>query len=94
VRIASALCSNNGEVLRTSALAGIGIANLPTFFVGPDIASGKLVQLLPDNPPPELGVFALYAPNRYLAAKTRVFIDFLSSRFGEEPAWDAFRATG
>ena len=49
------------------------------------------MQVLPDNPPPELGIFALYAPNRYLAAKTRVFIDFLSSRFGEEPAWDAFR---
>ena len=62
-------------------------------FVGPDIASGKLVQVLPGNPPPELGIFALYAPNRYLAAKTRLFIDFLASRFGEEPAWDVFRAT-
>jgi DNA-binding transcriptional LysR family regulator len=92
VQITSALCSNNGEVLRTSALAGNGIANLPTFFIGPDIAAGKLVQVLPDNPPPELGIYALYAPNRYLAAKTRVFIDFLSSRFGEEPAWDAFGA--
>jgi len=91
VQISAALCSNNGEVLRTSALAGNGIAILPTFFVGPDIASGKLVQVLPDNPPPELGIFALYAPNRYLAAKTRVFIDFLSSRFGEEPVWDSFR---
>ena len=77
VQIASALCSNNGEVLRTSALAGNGIAILPTFFVGPDIGAGRLVQVLADNPPPELGIFALYAPNRYLAAKTRVFIDFL-----------------
>ena len=90
VQIASALCSNNGEALRTSALAGNGVANLPTFFVGPDIASGTLVQVLPDIPPPELGIFAIYAPNRYLAAKTRVFIDFLSSRFGDEPAWDDF----
>ena len=47
--------------------------------------------MLPDNAPAELGIFALYAPNRYLAAKTRVFIDFLVARFGEEPAWDAFR---
>jgi DNA-binding transcriptional LysR family regulator len=91
VQITSALCSNNGEVLRTAALAGNGIANLPTFLVGPDIASGKLVQVLPNSPPPELGIYALYAPNRYLAAKTRVFIDFVVARFGEEPAWDAFR---
>jgi DNA-binding transcriptional LysR family regulator len=93
VQITSTLCSNNGEVLRTAALAGNGIANLPTFLVGPDIAAKKLVLVLPDNPPTELGIFALYAPNRYLAAKTRVFIDFLVARFGEEPAWDAFRQT-
>ena len=43
VQITSALCSNNGEVLRTAALAGNGIANLPTFLVGPDIAAGRLV---------------------------------------------------
>jgi DNA-binding transcriptional LysR family regulator len=46
--------------------------------------------VLPKNPPPELAIHALYAPNRYLAAKTRVFIDFLAHRFGREPAWDAF----
>jgi DNA-binding transcriptional LysR family regulator len=93
VPINSTLCSNNGEVLRASALAGNGIANLPTFLVGPDIAAGRLKIVLPDNPPTELGIFALYAPNRYLAAKTRVFIDFLAGRFGEQPAWDAFRET-
>ena len=91
VQITSSLCSNNGEVLRTAALAGNGIANLPTFLVGPEIAAGRLTVVLPDNPPTELGIFALYAPNRYLAAKTRVFIDFLVARFGEEPGWDAFR---
>lgn len=91
VQITSSLCSNNGEVLRTAALAGNGIANLPTFLVGPEIAAGRLTVVLPDNPPTELGIFALYAPNRYLAAKTRVFIDFLVARFGEEPRWDAFR---
>ncbi len=86
----SALCSNNGEVLRAAALAGNGIANLPTFLVGPDIAAGRLRLVLPDYPPPSLGIFALYAPNRYLAAKTRLFIDFLTTRFGEAPGWDAF----
>jgi DNA-binding transcriptional LysR family regulator len=87
----AALCSNNGEVLRAAALAGNGIALLPTFLVGPDIAAGRLQVVLPDYPPLELGIFALYAPNRYLAAKTRVFIDFLAKRLGEEPTWDAFR---
>jgi DNA-binding transcriptional LysR family regulator len=94
VQISAALCSNNGEVLRAAALAGNGIANLPTFLVGPDIAAGQLQTVLTATPPTELGIFALYAPNRYLAAKTRVFIDFLVSRFGETPGWDAFLLDG
>jgi len=89
----AALCSNNGEVLRASALAGNGITTLPTFLVGPDIAAGRLQPVLADYPPSELGIYALYAPNRYLAAKTRVFIDFLAARFGEAPSWDAFAGT-
>ena len=90
VPISSSLCSNNGEVLRAAALGGNGITNLPTFIVGPDIAAGRLRVVLPRNPPTELAIHALYAPNRYLAAKTRVFIDFLVERFGEAPSWDAF----
>lgn len=92
VPVTSSLCSNNGEVLRAAALAGNGIANLPTFMVGPDIAAGRFENVLASTPPTELGIYALYAPNRYLATKSRLFIDFLAKRFGETPAWDRFDA--
>lgn len=88
--VGSALCANNGDVLRDAALAGQGIALLPTFLVGPDIAKGRLQVVLPDFPPTELGIYALYTPSRYLAAKTRVLIDFLVERFGGTPEWDRF----
>jgi len=90
VPISSVLCSNNGDVLRAAALAGQGITELPTFLIGPDIKAGRLQIVLADYPPTELGIFALYAPNRYLAAKTRVLIDFLVERFGARPEWDDF----
>jgi DNA-binding transcriptional LysR family regulator len=90
VPVTSCLCSNNGDVLRAVALNGNGILLLPTFLVGPDIAAGKLKIVLPDYEPAGLGIYALYAPNRYLAAKTRVFIDFLAQRFGPEPVWEPF----
>lgn len=90
VPINSRLCSNNGDALRDAALSGQGIAKLPTFLVGEDIRAGRLQVILPDYPPTELGIYALYAPNKYLAAKTRVLIDFLVERFGPEPPWDAF----
>jgi DNA-binding transcriptional LysR family regulator len=88
VPINAILCSNNGDVLRAAAVHGNGITLLPTFLVGPDIAAGRLSVVLPDHPPVALGIYALYAPNRYLAAKTRVFVDFLSARFGATPEWD------
>jgi DNA-binding transcriptional LysR family regulator len=90
VPVDSRLCSNNGDVLREAALSGNGVTNLPTFLIGPDIAAGRLQVVLGDTPPEPLGIYALYAPNRYLAAKTRVFIDFLVARFGDAPDWDAF----
>jgi len=44
--------------------------------------------LLPDYPPPEQALYALYPPGRHLSAKVRSFVDFLVCRFGGEPAWD------
>src|SRR5215470_7072542 len=90
VPIASALCSNNGDVLKAAALKGQGVTELPTFLVGPDVKAGRLRVVMPDYPPTELGIYALYAPNRFLAAKTRLLIDFLVDRFGTRPAWDDF----
>ena len=88
VPVTSCMCSNNGDVLRAAALHGNGIVLLPTFLIGPDIAAGKLRIVLPDHEPTGLDIHAVYAPNRYLAAKTRVFIDFLAGRFGSRPPWD------
>jgi DNA-binding transcriptional LysR family regulator len=88
VPINAVLCSNNGDVLRAAALAGRGIALLPTFIVGPDIRAGRLRRILERFRPGDSGIYALYAPNRYLAAKTRVFIDFLASNLGGTPEWD------
>ncbi len=92
VPLRTALNSNNGHILRNAALAGQGITELPTFLVGCDIAAGSLELVLPAHPRADLGIYALYTPNRYLAAKTRVFIDFLVARFGARPEWERFDA--
>jgi DNA-binding transcriptional LysR family regulator len=91
VPVTACLSSNNGDTLRDAAVKGIGIARLPSFLVGADIAAGRLAVVLKDFPPQDVTIHALYAPNRFLAAKTRVFIDFLVERFGR-PAWEQFDA--
>lgn len=87
VPIASALCANNGEVLREAACKGLGIALLPTVIAGDAIKAGRLVVVLEAHSPPPLPIHALYAANRLLAAKTRLFIDFLAARFADAP-WE------
>lgn len=87
VPINSVLCSNNGDVLRAAALAGNGIAKLPTFIIGRDLKQGRLRPVLEAFPATELGIYALYTPNRYLAAKTRALIDFLVDRFDGLDDW-------
>jgi DNA-binding transcriptional LysR family regulator len=91
VPITACLSSNNGDTLRDAAVKGIGIARLPSFIISADLAAGRLVALLADYPPPEVTIHALYAPNRFLAAKTRLFIDFLVERFGR-PTWETTAA--
>jgi len=88
VPVSGRYLANNADVLRTTAIAGGGIVLLPTFIVGEDLRAGRLVRLLPDHPPPEQGLHALYPPGRHLSAKVRSFVDFLVDRLGGEPAWD------
>ncbi len=37
--------------IRYQVLAGAGVAVLPRYFVAPDLAEGRLVELLPERPP-------------------------------------------
>jgi DNA-binding transcriptional LysR family regulator len=89
LHVPAKLTANNAEVLRDAAVAGHGIALLPTFIAGPDLRSGKLKTVLAPYRAPELAVCALYPPTRHLPMKVRVFIDFLVERFGDRPYWDA-----
>jgi DNA-binding transcriptional LysR family regulator len=89
VEVNGSLRLDNENAVRQAALAGIGIAFLPTYIVGADLQQNRLQPVLPDYGVPETALFATYLPNRYLAAKVRVFVDFLVARFGPVPQWDA-----
>ncbi len=88
VSVSGRYLANNADVLRSTAIAGGGIILVPTFLVGEDLRSGRLLRLLPQYPPPEQALYALYPPGRHLSAKVRSFVDFLVVRFGGQPTWD------
>jgi DNA-binding transcriptional LysR family regulator len=89
VEVAGRLRANNGDALREAAVAGLGIALMPTFIAGDDLRAGRLVHLLPGwREEGEGDVYAVYPASRNLSPKVRVFVDFLAGRFGDPPYWD------
>ena len=88
VRISGNLRGNNGDILRTAAIEGLGVILHPTFLVHEALREKKLVRILPDWKVDDLAVYAVYANRKFLPPKVRSFIDFLADRFGPEPYWD------
>jgi len=86
--IATRMIANNGDFLRDMAIAGHGIAALPTFIVWQAIATGELVTVMGDYTLPQRHAYAVYPQTRYLSQRARLLIDFLAERFGEHPYWD------
>ncbi|WP_242127939.1 LysR family transcriptional regulator [Sphingobium sp. Sx8-8] len=60
---------------------GLGLAQLPRFHVEADLASGALVELLKDMPPPSEPVSILYPRSRQLSPRVRAFIDWAAAQF-------------
>lgn len=71
------LIGNAAEVVRDSAVRGLGIAMLPLYSVADELRSGALVRVLPAWRSPGLGIFALLPSGRFVDAKTRAWIDLL-----------------
>lgn len=80
--------ANNGDTCRAAALAHQGIVLQPDFLVGPDLAAGRLVRLLPDLQGAEIGIYAVYPSRKHLSAKVRALVEFLVETFGQ-PSWQA-----
>lgn len=80
--------SNNGDFLRDMAIAGHGILATPTFISWKALATGDLIPVLADFILPQRHAYAVYPQTRYLSQRTRVLIDFLVERFGDNPYWD------
>ncbi len=83
--VSPVLCSNNGDVLKLASLAGQGIVLLPAFIAADELAGGALVPVLEGFEPAPIALHAIYPPDRYRPAKTRAFVDFLTSRFQRRP---------
>jgi DNA-binding transcriptional LysR family regulator len=68
---------NSGQAVLDAALNGLGLCQLPDYYVLEPLRRGVLVSLLEDNRPPDSAVWAVYPQRRYPLPKVRQLIDSL-----------------
>lgn len=83
---APALSSAHIEVLLAAALAGLGVAGLPSFVAAEPLRSGRLVRVLPQWRGVTLTLYAAVPTRKQLPARTRSFVEFLVQTFGGSEA--------
>jgi len=81
------LIMGHGEAVLDAALAGQGLAYLPTWLMGAALARGELEMVLSDSAVDDLPVHALWPKTRDLAPKIRVVVDDLLRHFSPVPPW-------
>jgi len=87
VRISPAVSANSGDAIEEMAMSGGGIALQPDFIANADIASGRLVRVLPGWSVGTLGVYALSASKLYEPLKVRSFMDWIADLYRPKPPW-------
>ena len=81
VRPEGPLRANSGDAMLPALRAGLGIAILPDFIVGTDIAAGRLEAILPGWSPPPVSLHLLTPPGVARPARVSLLVEFLSERF-------------
>ena len=80
LKVAPRLISDDMTSLRTSAIAGAGIAMLPAYILRAALESGELVQILPDWIGQTSNISVLTPPKLQSSRLAGAFSDFLAAR--------------
>ena len=80
---------NNGLLMRDAAVAGLGIALLPAYFIQSQLARKQLAAVDVGAEPEGATLYIAYPYDRRGSAKIRALTGFLREAFGNPPYWDA-----
>ncbi len=85
VEVSGTFRADSPDALRIAALAGIGIAVNARWLFEEDLASGRLVEVLPGHPPADMPIHLVMPAGRYVAARVRALADYLIAAFAADP---------
>ena len=77
IKIHGRVTCNSGQVLFDSAIKGIGLVQLPDYYVHSALKEQKLIEVLSQYRDCTEGIWALYPHNRQLSYKIKLLIEFL-----------------
>ncbi len=79
IRVSGRLVSDNGAFLHHAALDGLGILKASHFAISEDLASGALLQVLPEYElAADAAIWAVYPNHKHPLPRLRVLLDFLA----------------
>jgi len=81
VRPSGPMRSNSGDAMLPALRAGVGIALLPDFIVGGDLAAGTVEAILTDWSLPPIALHLMTPPSNLRPARVETLIAFLTERF-------------
>lgn len=84
IRVTGRIKCNSGYALYDAAKRGLGLVQLPGYYVQDAINSGELVEVLKQYRNNREGIWALYPQNRNLSPKIRLLIEFLATKLGAQ----------
>ncbi len=88
IRVSGTLNCNSGYGLRDAVIKGIGLAQLPDYYIDKDLESGDIVPILTNYQEPDEGIWALYPHNRHLSPKVRMLVDYLAEQLPHVSHYD------
>ena len=75
---------NNGNVVARAAVAGLGICQLPEFYVHDLVLRGELVALLPNFQAEAEPIWAVFPSRRHMLTKVQYLIERLRRELGRQ----------
>jgi len=75
--------ANNGDVLCTLAIEGLGLARLADYHIDAELKAGLLVTVLDEHALDREPIYAVFASKRHLSARVRAFLDHAQQRLAE-----------
>ena len=76
--------ANNGDVLCTLAMQGLGLARLADYHIDAELKAGQLVTVLDEYALEREPIYAVFASKRHLSTRVRAFLEHARQRLGGE----------